>query len=290
MIIGITGPDRSGKTTLARLLSIWLDGLVVPFAATLKTTAARTYGPHALFKSAEGRKFLVELGLAGRKVALDCWINHVKAVQLVYKDKPIIVPDVRFLNEADFIKQQGGIVIKIIGDGNWFADTKAIQADIEVPFTFPPRQMAKLVCAKTLNLTEPKRNAFIYLSLPITLDPYGYNNMLEEWLSRLKRKLHHCTILHPGYYSKTRESEDYVSYDLKLISQSDAVVCAMVRPSIGCAMELLYAWLNEKLTICCSKIPGHKWLKQHCDFLLENNSRFILDLIRLLNDWIIPVD
>lgn len=124
-IIGISGPAQSGKSTLAgefrRLIEF--RGLAFhekPFAGPLKAMLAAAgvdiseQGkniPDARF-GATPRVLMQTLGTEwGRSLNPDCWLNVWRS-QLPH-DGWVLVPDVRFDNEAEIIRELGGIIIHI---------------------------------------------------------------------------------------------------------------------------------------------------------------------------------
>ena len=145
MIIGISGKMHSGKDTLAGIIQhLYPEYEIVPFAKKLKQMASillnvdeelfnnhdfknSTLGPEWNWKmdnnrlhKQEGdsamtvREFLQFLGTDALKEGLhpNVWINA-----LFSKDyKNVIIPDVRFPEEAEAIKKRGGILIRIERD------------------------------------------------------------------------------------------------------------------------------------------------------------------------------
>lgn len=125
MIIGIAGPARSGKSVLSgefRRLTEFrgLPFHEKPFAGPLKAMlAAVGVDVSDAGKNVFDTRFLVTprilmqtLGTEwGRKLNPDCWINVWRS-QLP-DDGLVVVPDVRFDNEADVIRAMGGQIIHV---------------------------------------------------------------------------------------------------------------------------------------------------------------------------------
>lgn len=159
MIIGIAGKAQSGKDTTASMInflryypnatwySYWDSDLpfefeddIVHFADLLKYVAEHMLSvPVYTMQSMEGksmkfdwldgmtgREFLQKLGTAVRnEVHPDFW---TRALFIREKNNPnIIIPDVRFPNEAKIVKDHGGILIRIerpgAGAGNHISET-----------------------------------------------------------------------------------------------------------------------------------------------------------------------
>lgn len=108
--IGFTGLAGSGKTYAATWFRFRTGkGSIWSFAGKIKTIA-KSMGWDGV-KDDRGRKLLQQIGSAGR--AYDPWTW----VQKMPIDQPIIIDDVRFTNEAEAIRDVGGIVVRIIRPG-----------------------------------------------------------------------------------------------------------------------------------------------------------------------------
>lgn len=132
MIIGITGKAGSGKSLLASMIKEILmketktEVEIVGFADEIKLwtsvllNVGIEYLDTRLFKDSvvyglsnvTGRQFLQRLGTEIGRNRIDpmFWINKVL---LNYNpNKHLIIPDVRFLNEAEEIRKRGGLLIR----------------------------------------------------------------------------------------------------------------------------------------------------------------------------------
>lgn len=103
--IGITGLAGAGKTYAATWFKLRTGGEIWSFAAEIKRIA-KTMGWNGE-KDARGRKLLQDLGSIGREYDRQCWISRMPT------DRPVIIDDVRFVNEAAAIRSVGGIIIRI---------------------------------------------------------------------------------------------------------------------------------------------------------------------------------
>lgn len=131
MIIGLHGPQKSGKDTLAKLLSKAIPSVViVKFADGLYDMAARIDPafhpnmPHALkdaylldrLEFGTRRNFLQKLGTEfGRNmIHEDFWLElaktKIKSIIDNYQGAVVIVTDVRFESEANWIRGVGTLI------------------------------------------------------------------------------------------------------------------------------------------------------------------------------------
>jgi hypothetical protein len=133
--IGLIGLAGSGKDTAAEALE--KTHYRYAFARGLKSIA-RLFGWDGQ-KDERGRALLQDLGMAGRKYDQDIWVNGIKRLlgPEVLKSK-LVFTDVRFQNEADYVRSIGGIIVRIVRpgiiSGNHESELKQadIPADIEI--------------------------------------------------------------------------------------------------------------------------------------------------------------
>ena len=143
-LIGITGYARNGKDEVAKVLHDEYGFVVLRFSAPLKDLALRVdpwvdfdvgmgavwYGKVARLSAVveqsgwevakmypETRRFLQELGTGIRDtIDEDFWIKCLsfKANRLMYEEgESIAIPDVRFPNEADWVRSRGGKIWRV---------------------------------------------------------------------------------------------------------------------------------------------------------------------------------
>ena len=129
-IIGVAGKKRSGKDTLFEVLHSF-DKHVYrrAFADALKEEVASILGVSVAFMEEHKDQFRLGLQWYGtdfrRKMpvigyddywlrAMDKWIHRFERQLCQTKDSAVLViPDVRFPNEVDYIHAKGGLVVKI---------------------------------------------------------------------------------------------------------------------------------------------------------------------------------
>jgi hypothetical protein len=127
-LVAITGKARHGKDTLAEALV--KEGFKrVPFAGALKeVTALIANEPVHLYYDDETKEAYCEaLGMTRRQAlqklgtegirsvfGANVWVNRVLRQWAATGRDPIVISDCRFDNEADLVRQAGGIVIRVV--------------------------------------------------------------------------------------------------------------------------------------------------------------------------------
>ncbi len=128
MLIGLHGKARSGKTTTSNLLVRKHGFKEVAFADGLKKLCADLFDLsleqlHGDLKEVVDSRYNMSpreiFQLVGtecmRKISPDIWIDKVKPFVVNHMDViDIVISDVRFKNELDFIKTVGGHMVKVV--------------------------------------------------------------------------------------------------------------------------------------------------------------------------------
>lgn len=126
-IVGISGKRGAGKTTLAELLRLnhnWNHlSLAMPIKELCRSefglTVAQTDGamkeaPIAHLAGQTPRSIMIRIGKTYREVNPNHWINKLEAKMA--NNLVNVISDVRFQNEAEWIKERGGYLIRIERD------------------------------------------------------------------------------------------------------------------------------------------------------------------------------
>tara|TARA_R100000458_G_C8278421_1_gene254547 strand:+ start:7803 stop:8405 length:603 start_codon:yes stop_codon:yes gene_type:complete len=128
-LIGIAGPMRSGKSSIATYLHGWEEGAkVIPMADAVRDEAARLLYPNhknsrAKWDSVEQvrkndcRPVLQAIGhgkrtLLGEDYWVDAWMRKYSRMRS-YSDALVIVDDVRYPNEVERIIELGGRIVQL---------------------------------------------------------------------------------------------------------------------------------------------------------------------------------
>lgn len=109
--IGLIGLAGAGKDTAALAL-IERGWNRVAFADALKVKALGMGWDGK--KDERGRRLLCDLGMAGRAYDPHFWIHRTR---MMVDGPPWVFTDVRFRNEADFVRGLGGIIVRVIRAG-----------------------------------------------------------------------------------------------------------------------------------------------------------------------------
>lgn len=157
MIVGITGYARSGKDTLAKSLKLRHGFQRIAFADKLKELALGTnpiiywdtyyefpvslsslvasLGWDRAKEHLEVRQYLQRLGDHCRNVfGDDVWIRATlpKLHALQDAGHHIAYTDVRYPNEADFIRSKGGLIIKVVRPGVQPANNHVTEKNVDL--------------------------------------------------------------------------------------------------------------------------------------------------------------
>lgn len=135
-IFGLTGNAGSGKDTFFRAVKKNLPSAMrVAFADELKREIANLTGFTVEYieqHKADFRGLLQHWGTNLRRnhCGADYWLKKMSAIP-VPKDSFVFVTDVRFQNEADWIRERGGKIIRIIRTGHNNTDQHISETGVE---------------------------------------------------------------------------------------------------------------------------------------------------------------
>jgi len=150
ILIGICGKKRSGKGVAAQYIIRNYAFAEIYFAGYLKEICYNLFGTNPSLNrkgdlSLRDRKILQRVGTEFmRSIDDNCWVNYtMKLVERACQN--IVIPDVRFPNEARAIKNAGGYLIRLQRDvckkdnhssetalDSWKDYDKVLDADITI--------------------------------------------------------------------------------------------------------------------------------------------------------------
>lgn len=123
IIIGLSGKKRHGKDFACDFLKTkgWEDSVDVcrmAFADALKKEVADAVGLPVKFIEENKdvfRRILQDWGTQVRRQFFgnDYWLRRADEALLGLRSQVVVIPDVRFVNEADWVKARGGVVVRI---------------------------------------------------------------------------------------------------------------------------------------------------------------------------------
>jgi hypothetical protein len=127
-LIGLTGRAGSGKDTLA--VSLWKSHGFLPlaFADAMKAefAAGKSISIHALHDPVQKEAYRTEMQSMGegrrQQYGPDYWIKHLEGIIWTMAGRishnRYVITDVRYLNEAAWVMDLGGMVIRLVGRGH----------------------------------------------------------------------------------------------------------------------------------------------------------------------------
>lgn len=136
MIYGFAGKMCSGKDTFFDYLvkNGFLESEQFAFADKVKKIAVDLFKVDVIRKDDRARRVLQQVGASMRKIEGTVWINYVlDNIQSNYsKNKNYGITDVRHLNEADSIIENGGRVLLLLGSDEIRKERLFIRDNIKV--------------------------------------------------------------------------------------------------------------------------------------------------------------
>jgi len=158
-LIGLVGKKQTGKDTIYNIIfELWnhrklnLRPTRLSFADELKNDIATAFGTTVMFindnkSDAIMRKLLQCYGVCRREENPNYWVDKVSQKMASYdriesksSSRLFVVTDVRFLNEANWILQQGGKLIKV---------QRPVQGELD--FHVSETELDKIPCDHVIN-------------------------------------------------------------------------------------------------------------------------------------------
>jgi energy-coupling factor transporter ATP-binding protein EcfA2 len=272
MIIGIAGKIGSGKSTLANYLAFRLRNYypeVVGFSYALKGLNIANNGLLSFFpqKAISARLNLQNLGNRGRKIDPEIWIKTIKAFET---PNCLIINDVRFKNEADWIREKYGITLYLMPlDQPPAAQNLPDFVINDVSEQFDPNWADKVILYE--NLDEMKQKALEYITrhyslLDINSTPTIYVGLnisnRKNWRTFYETKISYLRGMFEVVSALDANENNLVEDCLSLTSSKyvDGGLFYLSAPSIGATVEILNLALLQKPV---AVVAEHKDLMQN---------------------------
>lgn len=114
LYIGISGKARHGKNSVAQAIHELMpsDSTIIGFADALKAYCRVAYG-----MATKDAPLLQSVGVGLRQSDDNVWIRVLRDTAEESGYPIVLVPDVRFKNEAQFIRDAGGLLVRVIRPG-----------------------------------------------------------------------------------------------------------------------------------------------------------------------------
>jgi cytidylate kinase len=128
LLLGLSGKARSGKTFVANALAEQRGFIHLAFASALKEDCKSLFQfseeqvngklkeSTDIFVGKSPRQVMIEYGKALRAIQEDHWINRLRTHLLGVPQAQAhnyVISDVRFPNEANWIRRHGGFVVRL---------------------------------------------------------------------------------------------------------------------------------------------------------------------------------
>lgn len=111
--IALVGNMRSGKDTFADILINESGYTRIAFADELKRICKELF-PEQFTNGNKPRKILQDVGQCMRNIDSDVWVKALGRKIEQCSDKNIVITDVRYQNEVDYLRDNGFIIVQII--------------------------------------------------------------------------------------------------------------------------------------------------------------------------------
>lgn len=288
-ILGICGRKRSGKDTIARIIAWRFDAKVFHFASSLKGLAFLDLAIPLSFcpyMCDEARRSLQAVAGHGRQINADVFVNFLLTLLDGLNCQRVVIADVRFVNEAEAIRREGGVVIKLLSSDH--SDNHPSEQEVDL-IQAPAFYASALLRSDYKAIEEIVRDLTGWKPVDRKLKIYIATNISGEpnWKDRLRNLARLVAALGPfepllctesleneikdwdWFLARIKDggmlkaSNELVSSDLKQLGKADAVLAYLTSPSIGVMTEVTIATMMNKPVVVATEhslLTYHPWL------------------------------
>lgn len=111
--IALVGNMRSGKNTFGDILVKEYGYTEIAFAGELKRICKELF-PEQFRNGNKPREILQNVGHCMRSIDYDVWVKALDRKIKHYDGKNLVITDVRYPNEVDYLRNNGFIIVQII--------------------------------------------------------------------------------------------------------------------------------------------------------------------------------
>lgn len=165
ILIGMSGAIGSGKSTLGRMVAGILELETYGFADPLKAAVNGIFGWDDRHANGELKEVVDPFWLVtprrayqtlgtdwGREMMReDIWLRRAEMV--LNTKSGLVITDVRFPNEAEWVRAQGGLIVHVRRAGH-IAPAKAVGHASESGFTYLPQDYVTRYCASLADVSD----------------------------------------------------------------------------------------------------------------------------------------
>lgn len=180
MLIGISGKKRTGKDTVGAMVVEWLrskdfTATKAAFADNLREEVARATGvsPDQFEVDKDRwRPILQWWGVEYRRYfnGEDYWIKQMTEKLLAMEEQVVVLTDVRFRDEADYVNRSGGHVLRVERETG-LQDSHSSETDLDSYEEFSD------VIRNDGSLEDLERKVFEYLDGLGLVDKHGWRHL-----------------------------------------------------------------------------------------------------------------
>lgn len=320
-IVGIGGKMMTGKTSVARYLSILYGGEVISIAGSLKGVSLYRLGVLSFYpqKHNETRRNLQGYASVGREIDPEMWVQTIiPFIVNLGDDEFVFIPDIRYLNEIQFLTRIFGkdnclflylltplverevpkdileheseklsptLFDAVIPEKDFEGKVVSCVSAIKTKWGIDPTpRKPKLYIGTNINFSSEFARVFYTLQELLEREGYEVCNPEEEFGASDWNEWVEVKSLDEA-------SQLLVTEDLTSLNEVDGGVFYFTSPSIGGSMEVFALSLQGKPVIIGVPLTlfYHPWLRFFGKVVWEHDTTYFPILIMTTKKYIPPV-